>query len=365
MGGVVSGGDNMTGHMIGQVDSMGEMLLSYLQKHWPGGGLLDIRNFTRITSGWESEVYSFQLVNQSDDTSSDLVLRVYPGNDAKAKSRWEFGIIDLLSTTGFPVPDVYLLEVEASPFLRPFLIMEKISGPSLRELISNATPHDATGLVNVFCQLFVDLHSWNWREHEATLASISKAGRISDLKVELRTWQRLAGLGWESTFDWLLTQHAKLVDQPPCLTHGDFHPDNIIMREESIPYVIDWGGARLQDFRLDLAWTILLVGTYDRWEMGEMILEQYESILGKNVADIHYFYAVAALRRLLSVYISVTSGAAELGMRQGAETMMVRDLPHLWRVYQVWQSNTGMDVPVIQDFLDELDPKQPSAGNME
>lgn len=355
----------MTGHMISQVDSIGEQLLSYLETHWPGGGILDIRSFTRITSGWENEVYSFQLVNCSDDTSTDLILRIYPGRDATVKSRWEFGIIDLLGKTGFPVPDVYLLETEASPFPQPFMIMEKIPGPSLRELISNTTAHNAVGLFNVFCQLFVDLHRWNWREHETRLASLSKAGRVLNLKVELQTWQRLAGLTWEPAFDWLLTQHAKLRDQPPCLTHGDFHPDNIIMREESIPYVIDWGGARLQDSRLDLAWTILLVGTYDSWDKGEMILKQYESILGKSVSDIQYFYAIAALRRLLSVYISVTSGAAELGMRQGAETMMVRDLPHLWRVYRVWQKNAGMDLPVIQAFLEELDPKQPSAGNME
>lgn len=344
----------MSGSTGRKLESMGKILLSYLQEHWPGGNALEVACLAKITSGWENEIYSFQLLDTENDSKIDLVLRIYPGQDAQVKSCREFGIMDLLGKTGLPVPAVYLLEQSGSYFTQPFMIMERILGPSLRDLFSEANAEKRKELVTLFCQLFIDLHRWDWCHYHSELAQVLPSAYTVTLDDELERWRGFAGQGLDSALQWLLERYPTVSHQAPCLTHGDFHPDNILMAEGLIPYVIDWGGARLQDFRLDLAWTMLLLSTYGSWEMGELILQEYQTLAGMCISNMGYFQAVAALRRLLSVYISVNIGAEKLGMRPGAAVMMIKDLPHLQKVYQVWWNHTGLELPEILKFLDRL-----------
>ena len=327
----------------------------YLQEHWPGGGALAIEDFRAITDGWENEVYSFRLTNHEKGVGQDLILRVYPGCDGVVKSSWEFDIMGLLGRTGFPVPAVYLLEPAGVFSPKPFMIMEKITGPSLREMLLD-DPNPQGKLLDTFCQILVDLHSWDWQPHRGVLAPMLIESQALGFQQDLRKWSGVFGHGFEPAFDWLSTEYSQMGWEPLCLPHGDFHPGNILMRGGNSPFVIDWGGARLQDFRFDLAWTMLLMSTYGGEELRDSILGKYQAISGKHVLNMECFEAVAALRRLLSVYLSVTKGAEQLGMRPGAAAMMQNDLPHLERVYGVFQDRTEMDLPVIEDFLAGMCP---------
>ncbi|NMB46150.1 MAG: phosphotransferase [Firmicutes bacterium] len=338
-----------------QIESIAQPLLLYLQERLSGRDNVVIKDLARITTGWETEVYSFRLVDRGNELSLDLILRIYPGDDAQVKSQREFGIMDLLKRSNFSVPAVFFLETGTSRLPKPFMIMERIWGPSLREMFgSHMLDPKGAELVALFCRLFTDLHRWNWCEHADALAQIPSLSCPLHLPAELERWRKSGGSGWEPAFDLLLAQYPKITCQSPCLTHGDFHPDNIILEGGLKPYIIDWGGARLQDFRIDLAWTMLLLGTYGSWELGDMVLRQYETILGKAIPDMPYFLTVAALKRLLSIYLSVTVGAEQLGMREGAAAMMVKDLPHLQKVYEVFQDHAGVELPPIRSLLDDM-----------
>jgi len=91
---------------------------------------MQISSLTQITGGWENEVYSFTLEDEeaAGRKCEDLILRIYPGNDAPQKSAREFNAMKQLYEVGFPVPEVLLLELDNSPFGKPFVIMEKIDG---------------------------------------------------------------------------------------------------------------------------------------------------------------------------------------------------------------------------------------------
>ncbi|NLJ84897.1 MAG: phosphotransferase family protein [Firmicutes bacterium] len=335
----------------GNLEERLHRLQAYVEKCWPNRGTAILRDFQSITGGWENEVYSFQLAFQGESSGKDLILRVYPGQDGVGKSRREFGIMDLLGRTGFPVPTVYHVEPSLAHLGKPFMLMEKIPGTSLGDLFY-ADSGSQGELLTLFCQLLVDLHHWNWREHEDVLLLMLPEDR--DFALQIKAWQQVAGPGFESAFRWLTVGYDRVVWQEPCLTHCDFHPENILMKDGENPFVIDWGGARLQDFRFDLAWTILLMSTYASKEVGELVLKQYQEISKTKILDIEYFQVVAALRRLLSIYLSARDGAAELGMAPGAEALMMSDMGHIERVYEMFCDHTDLRLPIIEGFLDRL-----------
>jgi len=136
----------------------------------------------------------------------------------------------------------------------------------------------------------------------------------------------------------------------PCLAHGDFHGDNILIRDDGAPFVIDWGNIRVSDRRADLAWTLLLSSTYGHPEMRPRILQEYERIAGCRMEDMEFFDVAACLRRLASICGSLDQGADQLGMRPGAEGMM-RNASHIRSVYDLLLERTGIRIPRIEALL--------------
>lgn len=56
------------------------------------------------------------------------MLRLYSGEEGTAKAEHEFLSIISLQRNGHPVPRVYVLESDHSPFGNPFIIMGKVEG---------------------------------------------------------------------------------------------------------------------------------------------------------------------------------------------------------------------------------------------
>ena len=67
-------------------------LLSFYEKEYPTRENTRIFNLTRISDGWENDVYSFTMYYKEGtrQTHEDLILRIYPGDDATEKSAHEF-----------------------------------------------------------------------------------------------------------------------------------------------------------------------------------------------------------------------------------------------------------------------------------
>jgi Ser/Thr protein kinase RdoA (MazF antagonist) len=138
------------------------------------------------------------------------------------------------------------------------------------------------------------------------------------------------------------------------VVHGDFHPNNILLRADDAPFVIDWSNVRLADYRSDLAWTRLITRADARLDYGEGQLRLYERLAGKKVSMIEYFEVVACTRLLLSVLISSRFGAAQQGMRPGAGALMRRDSEFLRNVATLLQERTNIKMRDVEDALTAL-----------
>ena len=277
------------------------------------------------------------------------------GADAKAQS--EFSKMKLLRDQRYPVPEVFLVEKDANIVGNPFLLMERIDGPLLDEKLG-VSQVEYDKWLDIFCKLFVKLHQLDWK----LFATNPEEQSLSDTRFLLTS--RLTR--YESALDeyhkkeltpileWLMKRVDGISGATPSFTHGDYHPFNILLDRNDIPYVIDWGASGIDDYRKDLAWTLLLSGTFGSMKMRDDILNNYEKTTQRQVKHIEFFEVTAILRRLFDISTSISLGADELGMRPDAIEMIKSRVDHIKGVRDRLEELTGIVIPKIDSLVDEL-----------
>ena len=350
-------------------DEIQSRLLNFYERKFPSRENTHIYSLTKITDGWENEVYSFTIGYEeaTKRKHEDLILRIYPGNDAPQKSAKEFNAMKKLHEVGFPVPEVFLLELNSSPFGKPFVIMEMIDGRSMGDVFDDSPEEKKQELITLFCKIFVNIHTLDWRP----FVQDTSIFEIGDTYMFINRWLSKAQRHLDDfqanefapALDWLKKRRLDVPCERLSMTHGDYHPYNVLLRSDGAAFVIDWGNIEVADFRSDLAWTLLLTSTYGNPETREIILSEYERVAGDKIEAVHevtarsqieYFEVMAILRRLFSISVSLSDGASKLGMRPGAEAMMKQNIDHLKNVYELLIDRTGIAIPKIEALLETL-----------
>jgi aminoglycoside phosphotransferase (APT) family kinase protein len=341
-------------------DDLRSRLQAYYAEAFPARQNAEIGELACINAGWESDVYAFAVDYGPARARrrEELILRIYPGNDAYDKSEREFRGMMQLHQAGYPVPEVLVLERENSPFGQPFVLMERIRGREMWPLMFDSFRKDQQALVTLFCELYVRLHALDWRPFADDVAQYRAGDPFGLLDRELtrgRAYlQRFPVPGFSPVLEWLEARHDEVPCHRPAVVHGDFHPANMLWRDDGSAVVIDWTSIDVSDARFDLAWTLLLIDAYEDAAWRGRILEEYERLAGVAVEGLEFFDVFACLRRLFSVMVSVSGGAETLGMRPGAEEVMKQQAGPLKRVYDLLLERTGVRVAEVEKLLTSL-----------
>ncbi len=331
-------------------------LLTYFQLHYWNRDDVHIHNLENITTGWETEILSFDLEWTENGVRGlqKLVARVYPGKNADIKVQREATTMKRILDLGYPVPTVHIVETEKSQLGQPFMIMDRIDGGTLDDRLRA----NGEKWLHEFSRLFVELHRLDWRKMHDTPDEIPSDDPNYFMKTTLSQYEKhlehSQKLELLPIVNWLQKRIPDVSSTTYSITHGDFHPFNILVDEDENTYVIDWGASRIADFRADLAWTLLLHYAYSSRENRDATLKGYEDVLGQEVDLIEYFEVLATLRRLHDVMSSFDKGSDELGMRPEALDMMKETLGHIVRVKDRLEDLTELSIPEIDEFIQKM-----------
>ncbi|MDI7274467.1 MAG: phosphotransferase [Anaerolineae bacterium] len=331
---------------------LADALLAACRRAFPRRTGLALSPLLPISDGWECEVSSFDLESREggEPRRDGLILRVYPGSDGAAKAAREFGAMRQLHRAGYPAPQVFWLEMEG--WGRPFVVMERIDGRSLGQVIAASSAAERGRLLSRFCRMFVELHALDWRPFLPDPVLFQPRGCVALWVEQARDFvDRLRVPEARPVMDWLQAHAPGIRGVRAAVTHLDFHPWNILVRPDGAAFVIDWTQAGVTDYRLDLAWTLLVTGASLGSEARDLVLGEYERIAGAPVEDLAFFEAAAAAKRVFSIWISLRLGPERLGMRGGAEDLMRRDWHHLRSAYALLQERTGLSLPSVEALI--------------
>jgi len=330
-------------------------LQRYIRTTLPEHGKAEVVGLKEITSGWETDVYAFDLTAKNISEPLPLVLRAYQGQDAREKSALEFGALRRLHSVGYPVPKTLALALEDSPAGRPCIIMERIAGHGMWRKTFQGPEEQQRMLFALFLRLFVQLHQLDWHDlvDDTNPPFLSNPYHFVDAALALYRGlsAQLGVTSYVPVVDWLDARRDLVPCRRPAPIHWDFHPENILLCEDGSAVVIDWSQYQISDPRFDLAWTMTLVGSQERGNVRKRILSTYEELTGEVVEQIEVFEVFACAKRLASVTISLTLGAEALGMRAGSAEMMLKMLPAMARVYARLQEISGLRIPDVEELL--------------
>ncbi|MFW9845541.1 MAG: phosphotransferase family protein [Candidatus Thorarchaeota archaeon] len=316
---------------------------------------VEISQLVEITDGWETEVFSFDIKNSSGHVEEKVVLRMYSGPHAVNKARKEFSLLKHLYEASYPVPRVLLVEEESSHLGRPFLIMERVEGNSMWSLLEAERHNQDSHLYRLFSTLFHGLHTLDWRQlienPEGIQGLNSKRAAMSWIeKFESRALE-IGERELLEIIEWLKMKSNEIAFEQLSATHNDFHPANILMDRDGNPFVIDWTAADLMDYRVDLAWTLLLVKVYVGDAMRDTILRGYESVSQKTVEDIPFFEVLGCLRRLTDILVTLTTDSGAIGLREGAAESIREQLKQNMTLLDIVKDHTGLDLPYLRKLM--------------
>lgn len=337
-------------------------LQTYLREHLPDYQGLEVKNIEDISDGWETEIHAFDIEyrDKKENRTEELILRMYPGPPGSERARVENLVYETLTKLGYPVPKVYLVEESPRPLGLPFLIMERINGRPMMQMISESDSKSQE-MLDIFSRLFVTLHGLEWQTAIDNPETYMAADPYFYIKRYVQWYGKfLKEHDTEQLLpivDWLNDRLQNSPCESPSLMHGDFHPNNILIDEGGNPFVIDWTASNIADSRFDLGWTLLLARTYLGKEMRATILQGYEKHLQKRVKQVEFFEVTAILRRLTDILVSLREGSTELGMREGAMDLMRESFAHIRAVHSVFTEYTSIEIPMVEETISSFESK--------
>jgi aminoglycoside phosphotransferase (APT) family kinase protein len=287
-----------------------------------GAHKIRVSNVLKIGGGFWSDVFSISLTYMDGGTPQernlvlktylvniDPVLKAYIHDEDLRKCVREFQVLKSLGRVGFPVPEVYLCECDSQFLGYPFMIMRK------EEVVQKSINE----IVDCFASTLANLHNLKVGElgiavlrHPEDEYAFARRWPIHFrhyLNLETKHSKRV-----QKDFDlavrWLKSNVSNNSCPQYCLSHGDYHPGNVCVTNDSRMIVLDWDSIEIGDPAFDVGYAYHFVKFFNDPEnpnSAEKTAERFLSVYKKKFhGDISHrleFYKVVGLLGT-SIYFS-------------------------------------------------------------
>ena len=336
---------------MNELDDYKEEIIEKIAVEYPALRNSRMSEFKQIFGGADTTIYGFDLV--SDSKSTPLILRIYRPAFSDSAMR-EFRVLQNLHAEGIGVPRPYLCNENSDATGRAYIIMERIEGPLLSdELYASQSKPRFNQLLKSFAGNLVAIHSLDWTkaftfldryditENPHLFFTYELAGpkkKLADHRVDALS----------PVIDWMEANQTKL--REPCLLHADYHAMNILVRNENELVTIDWGNAKLGDFRYDLGFAIMVLNSTG-FDLKEKMVSLYELISGKKVKNIEYFMVLSSLWNLLRIYSCVFDHRITGENEETARLFTIEYRNYALNVIKTTQEITGVSMSELLEVL--------------
>ena len=331
---------------------LADQLSHYLLSRFPEAVVSD---FILLTHGFESEIYSFQL-QLSPFVQNDYILRLLTGQNATAKLVRETTGLSLLQKAGYPVPSLLLQEPDATILGGPFEIIGRLEGQALWPTLATAESHQTNQLLWRFGLLLSQLHKLDWHSFMPNPCTFEKTptSLLEEVISPYRSLYAKYNLrGFLAVVDWL-DLHKHEISVRPSVVHQDFHANNVFLCSNDQLYVLDWTQFGVADFRIDLCWTLLIMGDLGNPAWKKQIFNAYVSDVNCPVEQLDYFNVIVYMKLLASTVIAFTFGPEELGLRPDAITLTGEQLKVYKHLARRLRNITGCGIPELEYVLERI-----------
>ncbi len=279
------------------------------------GRLVTVAGLCRLAGGSSHETWGF--VATGGEAPVPLVLRQeFERGLLDTDIGAEYALLCGLHDAGIPVPEPWLCATDDSPLGLPFMIMARVEGTDLRKDLAHADHgRDVVALGRQAVELQARIHAVD----TARLPGLESEWGPGH---EVRRWSAVIDAAQKNlerpdvdpllatALTWLRVNEPAPV--APCLVHGDFKANNLLVSATGALTLIDWELAHLGDPVEDLAWTMLWRTEWD--VVGGLhtvagYLEAYAHLTGRPVDSDHLrFWRIFSLVKLWAMFITGMTG---------------------------------------------------------
>lgn len=313
---------------------------------------LQVSDLTLLATNTESNVYAFEMAYEDNGVAKNeaLILKTFTddmyGKDRTLKERHA---LKNLHYRGYPVPRPLASETENGHIGMPFIIMERVLGRVLGDVLENVPEAEQHALLTPFVHLLVDLHTMNIK---ALVTNLLVKDEYTLIKRELYNMRALvAETPLTPVLDWLNANRDLVPCKRSSITHRDFQPDNAILTDDNKLCIVDWGW-QISDARYDLGWLLTQLEHQGLTEMSEFVFEEYQRLNGEPVEHIGYFKVLASLRWLVGVNKDLQTDPA-LQNGSGAQARAILQ-PRVSRALDIIATSTGLTLPTADTLLNSI-----------
>jgi len=334
--------------MISNTNETNMALAAYYQNISDSEHHFEIKYFMPLQGGADHIMYTFNLIDGKDIQPS--VLRLFKWSDA---AEFEYKVMETLGHNGIPVPKVFILEHDANYLGYPFMIMEKIKGNSLANvIISKATDSgwftssESTSLCKQFAGLLATLHGLDCQGLGLAFLKPSKwsietivASFSSPVNLELAArFEEIKNL-----FERCLAQVPKSVNPKRVILHGDYHPHNVMVYGDKVLAVIDWTDTCIGEAAIDVSWVNLLFYMLGAEDLINQFIVEYKRCSGRELTNLTLCDVIAGLRMLVFLFSIMSVGGLNSSFRSDA-VFGVDINKSLGRLFGFIYQKTGIDI---------------------
>lgn len=291
---------------------------------------ISVSRVKRLSGGIAHDMHSFRLkyADGVRQYSEEFVVRMYPREeDAVDMCSREFKIMKYLANTEIPVPYPHFMQLDKKFLGMPFLIMDKVDGRTLLEESNNCSEQEATSYFDKFVRLLVVLHSLDIYETGLDFMKVSRPPyEYVDMCLQEieRMLERVNSEYTNHVYGWLIEERNNAACRHYVFVHGDYRPNNVIVRDGEIVALVDWEGARVGDPVSDIGWTSFLLkvfGELSIWKEDEIrahFLEKYQELTNISLHNLKFYEVRAAVYFRLLFLLIEEYGSTGIGMSQKA-----------------------------------------------